>query len=111
MFFVLYLISICLVSGVDVEFPSGRVCLGCQCFWCVGGDRLGLGARAIVLAWGYMRCVCLGFCFWGCGGFVTFLVRFVEFSIFLRFFILVLVRVFLYPRRCMIYYKVPDPRY
>ena len=47
----------------------------------------------------------------GYGGLVMFLVRFVEFSVFLRFFVLVLVRVVLSLRRCMIYYRVPDPRY
>ena len=70
-----------------------------------------MGSLVIGFAWGIRRCVCLGCCFGGYGGLVMFLVRFVEFSFFFRFFVLVLVRVVLYPRRCMIYYMVPGPHY
>ena len=78
---------------------------------CVFGDHVYLGSSVVGLAWGIRRCVCSGCCFGGCGGLVMFLVRFVESSAFLRFFVLVLVRVVMSPRRCMIYYKVPDPHY
>ena len=72
------------------------------------GDRLYLGSLVVGLAWGIQRCVCSGCCFGGYGGLMVFLVRFVEFSFFLRFFVPVLVRVYLYPRPCMIYNKVPS---
>ena len=54
---VLFLSSFCTVSEVDVSLPSGRVCLGYQCFWCVGGDRGGLGECVVVLALGDWVCV------------------------------------------------------
>ena len=51
-FFVLCLVSIYMVSGVGVCSPWDRVCLGYPCFCCVGRDRLGLGVRVFLLAWG-----------------------------------------------------------
>ncbi len=67
------------------------------------GDLLGLGSFVVGLACGIRHYVCSGCCFDGDGGMLIVFVRFVEFSFFLRFFVLVLVRVVRYPRRCMIY--------
>jgi uncharacterized RDD family membrane protein YckC len=65
----------------------------------------------IVLAWGDRVCVYSGRYLGVYGVLVVFLVRYDEFSVFLRFFALVLFRVVLSPRRCMIYYEGPGPRY
>ena len=78
---------------------------------CVLGDSLFLGSVVVHLALGVRRCVCSRCCFGGYGGLVMFLVLFVEFSFFLRLFVLVVVRVVFYPRRCMIYYGVPGSHY
>ena len=106
---VCYVISNCMVSGVGVWFPLGRVYLGHSCFWCVLGDRPGLGNPVIELARGSRRCLWLGCCFGGYGGLVGSHVRYVGFSFFLMFFVLVHVRAVMYPRRCMLYYVVPGP--
>jgi hypothetical protein len=108
--FVVSLVSICEVEAVAVWFPLGRVCVGYYCLCYVFGGRLGLGSLVVGLAWGIRRFVCLDCCFGGCGGLAMFLVRFVEFSVFL-FFVLDLFRVVLYPRRCRIYYVVRGPPY
>ncbi len=60
---------------------------------CIFGNHIYLGSLVVGLAWGIRRCVCSGCCFGGYGGLVMFLVRYVEFYLFLRFFVLVLVRV------------------
>jgi len=82
-----------MVSGVNEEFPSGRVRLECHCFWCVVGDREGFGACVIVLALGDWVCV-----FWGCylgvyGMLMVCLVLYGEFFVFLWFFVLDHVRI------------------
>jgi hypothetical protein len=100
-----------MVEVVGVWFPLGRVCLGTYCMCCVFGDNLYLASLVVGLAWGNWRCVCPGCYFGGCVGLVMFLVRFVEFLVFLTFFVLVLIRVVLSPRRCMVYYKVPGHHY
>jgi len=109
--FIFYLVLVCMVDVVGVWFPLGRVCLGTYYMCCIFGDHVYLSSLVVGLAWGIQRCACSSCCFGGYGGLVVFLVRFVEFSFFLRFFVLVLVRVVLYPRRCMIYYEVPGPHY
>ena len=52
-----YVVSNCMVSGMGVWFPLGRVYLGHSCFWCVFGDRLGLGNPMIGLARGFRPCL------------------------------------------------------
>ena len=100
-----------MASGVDVKFPSGRVCLGYQCFWCVGWDHLCLGARVKVLAWGGWVCVYSGRYLGVYSVLVMSLVRYGEVSVFLGVFALFLFRVVLSPRRCMIEYEGPGPHY
>jgi len=100
-----------MVSGVDEKFPSGRVRLECHCFWCVGGDREGLGACVLVLALGDTVCVYSG-CYLGVYGMLMVcLVLCGEFYVFLWFLALVRVRIVPYLRRYMIYCMVPGPRY
>ena len=67
------------------------------------GDFLGFGSHVIGLAWNFFKCVWSSYCFGGYYALVPFLVRYVEFSFFLMYFVLVLVRAVLYPRRCMFY--------
>jgi hypothetical protein len=55
-FFVLYLVSIYMVSGVGVLSPSSRVCLGYLYLWCVGVDLPGLGCVRVI-ARGYWVCM------------------------------------------------------
>ena len=64
----------------------------------------------IFLAWGDWVCVYLGR---DLGVFVVLVVLYFYCAVFSFFvvFVLVLVRAFLCPRRCMIYYEVPGPRY
>jgi len=50
---------------------------------------------------GFVRCVWSSYCLGGYGGLVKSFVQYVEFSFFLMFFALVLVRAVLYPRRYM----------
>ncbi len=61
------------------------------------------------LAWVLWRCVWSSQYLVGYGGLLESLVRFVEFSFFFMFFVLVLVRAVLYPLRCMFYCVVPGP--
>ena len=70
---------------------------------------MGLGARVIVIAWGDVVCVYLGRDLSVFGELVVcyFFLCFPFFDVF----VLVLVRAFLCPRRCVIYYEVPGPRY
>ena len=64
-----------------------------------------------VLAWGDWVYVYSGRYLGVCCVLLVFLVRYDNFSVFLWFFVLVLVRLAPCPRQCMIYYMDPDPRY
>ncbi len=75
-----YVVSSCMVSGVGVWSPLGRVYLGHAYVWYVFGDRLGPGNPILGLAGGFRRCLWLGYCFGEYSGLVWSLVRFVEFS-------------------------------
>ena len=84
---VLWVVGVCLsFSNLWCLYPMwsqilwfrGWTCsfywVGHSCFWCVLGDRLGLGNPAIWFAWGFCRSLSLGCCFGVYGGLVKSLV-------------------------------------
>ena len=86
------------------------MCSGYLYLWCVVVGFLGLGCVRVI-AWVCWVCMYSGHYVGVCFVLVVFLFWFVVFSSFFMYFALVLVREFLYPRRFMIYCKVPGPLY